>query len=700
MQRDDIGEAEGLTGNRQSEVREMRNGRGEDKGFITRDHRGQREGAPDQSAVPSMERGRSTMATVRSRTEQFLIAKKSGPLSYDVPPFDLGRFEQTLKAGGIADCRHVRTLARYGRGTLDALSAGGTDTETIIVAEMPDVIAMQLRQHPGLIVEPDYLLSYAQPALAQDIPLSRDLEVVIPYGTGFTTSITVMGEGGTPLEGVVVYLYGRWWPAQGITDARGHVQLTLFGESGSAVRALYVKPRADYWSRWITQPALDPTQEHTVFLTPLSHTFSHAPHQQLLGWGQKAMKVDQLPAHYRGRGVKVAVIDSGIATSHQALRQQVKAGYDTLAHNDQTWSQDILAHGTHTAGIIAGNLDNALGIRGIAPDAEVYAYKIFPEGRLSNLIDALNLCIEEHIDVVNLSLSSDQRSELIEQKIQDAKRLGVACIVAAGSAGGPVQYPASSPHVLAVAAIGKEGEFPPESYPSTRVLVGDGSVISRDGFFSARFSSFGPEIDVCAPGVAILSSVPPNNYAVWDGTSMAAPHVTGLAALILAHHADFQGPYTTRNAPRVERLFYILKQSAQPLHLGDPNRVGAGLPDALKALNVAPQTTTAMPSSMDALVRQLVEVLQTGPLPVGARSAVGASVGATLAELKTVMRQAGLLVGNGTGAGLQGAPSSVTPGAAALRPSPAPAASGAGGTNGVRAALQECKTTLHQVGLL
>jgi subtilisin family serine protease len=79
-------------------------------------------------------------------------------------------------------------------------------------------------------------------------------------------------------------------------------------------------------------------------------------------------------------------------------------------------------------------------------------------------------------------------------------------------------------------------------------------VVSSDGFFSARFTCFGPEVGVCAPGVAILSSVPPDNFAVWDGTSMAAPHVTGLAALVLAHHPDFQGAYKVRNAPRVEQL--------------------------------------------------------------------------------------------------------------------------------------------------
>jgi hypothetical protein len=499
------------------------------------------------------------MPTVSSRKEQCLITKKSCLLLQDVQPVDLSGLEQALKAGDIAGAAHVRTLTRRGRVAMEALSAGAAGADTIIIAEMPSQVADQLRQHPGLVVEPDHPLVYAQPTLP--VPMGRDPGVVMPYSTGFTVSLSILGEGGSPLEGAEVYLYGTWWPVQGVTDARGRVQLTLFGESPNTMRALYVKPKADYWSLWITQPALDPAQENTVFLTPLTQTFANFPQQQLLGWGQKAMKVDQLPPHYRGQGVKVAVIDSGIATSHRDL-QQVKGGYDTLTQSDATWTQDTLAHGTHTAGVIAGNLDNAIGIRGIAPDAEIYAYKIFPDGRFSNLIDALNLCIEQQIDVVNLSLGSEQRSELVEQKIQEAKRLGVACIVAAGNSGGPVQYPATSPHVLAVAAVGKQGEFPPESYHGTQVLAGNGRVVSSDGFCSARFTCFGPEVGVCAPGVAILSSVPPDNFAVWDGTSMAPPHVTGLAALVLAHHADFQGAYKARNASRVERLFQILKQSA------------------------------------------------------------------------------------------------------------------------------------------
>jgi subtilisin family serine protease len=135
-----------------------------------------------------------------------------------------------------------------------------------------------------------------------------------------------------------------------------------------------------------------------------------------------------------------------------------------------------------------------------------------------------------------------------------------------------------------VAAIGKLNEFPDDTYHAQTVL--DRRFVTPEGFFAPNFSCFGPQVAVCAPGVAIISSVPPRNFAAWDGTSMAAPHVTGLAALILAHHPSFQGPFRQRNAQRVEQLFQVIKMSARPVNLGDPNRTGSGLPDAQRALPV------------------------------------------------------------------------------------------------------------------
>jgi hypothetical protein len=203
-------------------------------------------------------------------------------------------------------------------------------------------------------------------------------------------------------------------------------------------------------------------------------------------------------------------------------------------------------------------------------------------------------------------------------------------------------------------------------------LTGPGTQATAEGFFAAKFSCFGPQIGVCAPGVAVVSSVPPDSYAAWDGTSMAAPHVTGLAALVLAHHPDFQDRFKTRNAQRVDRLFDILKQSARALNLGDRNRTGAGLPDCVAALNLQPQTGP-QPSSQADLVQRLLAGMQPG-VPVA-----GMPVAGTVADLRSSMQQAGLLQGNGA-APSQTNPASVSPFAvspfATAGPAPqAPAAS-------------------------
>src|SRR5438445_12798 len=136
------------------------------------------EETPPSPAATSAEGGRNAMPTVSSRKEQFLIAKKSGPLPQDVQPVDLGGLEQALKAGEIAGATHVRTLTRRGRAAMGALSAGAAGADTIIVAEMRSQVADQLRQHPGLLVEPDHPLVYAQPTLP--VPMGRHPAMVVP----------------------------------------------------------------------------------------------------------------------------------------------------------------------------------------------------------------------------------------------------------------------------------------------------------------------------------------------------------------------------------------------------------------------------------------------------------------------------------------------------------------------------------------
>lgn len=552
---------------------------------------------------------------VSKRKEQFLIAPRShGLREMGLEPLQFSMVEQTLRAQ--SDIEVVDTVGP--RNVVGALSAGLGDMTGLLVARMTDQKATMLYQQAQgrLLVERDQPLELHDPAFMPPFVTGG------APGTGpvLAAAFAVVGVDGTPLPGAQVYLFGSLLPVSGMTNDQGVVTLTLFGETPQSIRGLYVKPKADYWSFYQESPDISSDEVNVVALRPISDfpSLSNFPGQQVLGWGQKAMRLDQLPGSYRGQGIKVAVIDSGAANSHEDLRN-IRFGFDIINKkvNPETWNEDLIAHGSHCAGVIAG-ADNARGVRGFAPDAEVHACKLFPGGQISQLIDALEYCIEKQIDVVNLSLGGAEPSEALEQQILRAKRAGIACIVAAGNSGSRVQYPASSPNVLAVAAIGRLNEFPQDSYHTQTVTRG----IDPNGFYSAKFSCFGPEIAVCAPGVAIASSVPDNDYAVWDGTSMAAPHVTGLAALVLAHHPDFQTTFRNRGAERVERLFQIIKLSARPLNLGDPSRTGYGLPDVLIALGLQPSAGISPQAAMDvmlmnnpALAAMLSGAMQGGMYP-------------------------------------------------------------------------------------
>lgn len=513
----------------------------------------------------------------RQRRKQYLIAiRRTGDAnSLGVPPLALNMVEQALRSN--SDIEVVDTLGP--KGFVGVFADGLAGPPDVIVARMEESKAAILNQQaPGqLIVEEDQPLCLLDAALRPSLVTGRVADT-----RQLTVQIVVLGKDAAAVEGAEVYLYGEMLPAMGVTNSAGQVTLSLLGETVQTLRGIYVKPRSDYWSFYNSQPVIDPSQPNVVMLTPLSDTYTGLPDAQVMGWGQKAMRLDQVPPSLRGAGVKVAIIDSGATTSHQDLRG-ITQGFDALGKTTDSanWMIDESAHGTHCAGVIAGSEDNNLGIVGFAPSAEVHVCKIHPGGHISQLIDALEYCVAQRVDVVNLNVSISQYSEILQQELQRVTGLGTACVVAAGNSGGPVQFPASSPSVLAVAAIGRVGEFPPDSYHAQTV---QGPI--SEGYFSPRFTCFGPEIALCAPGVAVLSSVPPNNFATWDGTSTAAPHVTGLAALVLAHHPDFAGAYRAKSVHRVQRLYQILKASARPLSLGDSRRTGFGIPDAPTALTL------------------------------------------------------------------------------------------------------------------
>lgn len=232
--------------------------------------------------------------------------------------------------------------------------------------------------------------------------------------------------------------------------------------------------------------------------------------------------------------INVAVLDTGIDPSHPDLN--VVGGYDCTRSG--SWV-DRHSHGTHVAGII-GARDNSFGVVGVAPGARLWAVKVFRDdgvGYVSWLICGLNWVAANAatIRVANYSggaSGSDTpncggRSDPLHQAVCRVVQAGVTLVVAAGNDGRDASntVPAAYPETIAVGAIVDTDGLPGGLGPGTSAGPDD----SR-----ASFSNYGPVVDIYAPGVRILSTVPGGGYQAWSGTSMATPHVVGAAALYLA----------------------------------------------------------------------------------------------------------------------------------------------------------------------
>ncbi|WP_328771475.1 S8 family serine peptidase [Streptomyces sp. NBC_00286] len=456
----------------------------------------------------------------------------------------------------------------------------------IAVVEVPESQLPAMRTL-HVHIEPDLPLSAAPPATAPaaGIPL-RDPGLVMPLDEPVEIALRVCGPEGEPLAGAGVFLIGSAWPAQGVTAADGTVTVTLPTETVQSIQSLYVRPVGGYTDRWITRPDLSATEQNLVTLTPLAKAYPGLEERQQYGWGQQAMRLDRLPPTFRAFGVKVGVIGSGVASEHPDLKQRVRSGVDLVRGTEEGWAYDPVGTGTHAAGVIAG-ADTGKGVIGTAVDAEIEVCQVLPGGCFSDLIAALDHCIERDVDIAHIAVATPYPSALVSRKLADANAAGIACVAPAGDTGGPVCFPASLPTVFTVGALGVFGSFPPDTSQATHA----GPQLTPEGLFAAPFSCYGPGVDAAAPGVAVLSCSPEGGYAALDGTGTASAHVVGLAALVLAHHEDFHGQLLPRGPGRVRHLFEIIAASCRPLAAPgtmDAARIGRGLPDALTALGLAP----------------------------------------------------------------------------------------------------------------
>ena len=265
-----------------------------------------------------------------------------------------------------------------------------------------------------------------------------------------------------------------------------------------------------------------------------------------------------------GAGVNIAVLDTGIDYNHPDLINNYKGGYDFVNNDPDPWDDNCLSyfqtcHGTHVSGIIAAE-QNDFGVVGVAPGASIYAVKVLDAGGFgaaSLVIAGIDWAVANEMNIISMSLGSTENNPAVLEAVNAAYDSGILLVAAGGNTdGGSVQYPAAYDSVIAVAAIDQAGQ-------------------------RASFSPIDSRIEVTAPGVDIYSTVQ-GGYGFLNGTSMAAPHVTGVAALIFStDFADVNLDGLTDN----EDVREIIRNSA--FDAGSPGKddvYGYGIVDASKAL--------------------------------------------------------------------------------------------------------------------
>ena len=343
-----------------------------------------------------------------------------------------------------------------------------------------------------------------------------------------------------------------------------------------AVRAYQADPHVEYAhpNYLVTINAFPQTLPNDPYVDPDQNgTWSTGAWEQSYEdlWGLKKIQADKAWVTAQGKDIIVAVIDTGVDYNHEDLAANIWTnpheiprngrddegngfvddvrGWDAVSCTDYNQADECLTpktpdndplddngHGTHVAGTIAALANNRKGIAGVAPRASVMAIKAFNAkgfGSDADLANALRYAADNGAAILNHSWSGTGTSALIQDAVSDAAAKGCLNVAAAGNDYGADAgnlYPANMPSVLAVAATD----------PSD---------------LKALFSNLGSVVDVSAPGVAVLSTVPPATssassvapgYARNQGTSMSTPHVAGAAAVLmsadrLASAADIQG---------------------------------------------------------------------------------------------------------------------------------------------------------------
>lgn len=279
-------------------------------------------------------------------------------------------------------------------------------------------------------------------------------------------------------------------------------------------------------------------------------------------WNLRSINVEQAWDETKGEGITVAVIDTGVTQVPDLKQTEFVKGYDFVG--DRAQAPDDFGHGTHVAGTVAQSTNNGYGVAGIAYKAKIMPIKVIDAsggGTVADIAEGIRFAADNGADIINMSLGGFGDSQLLKEAIDYAYSKDVVIIAAAGNANqNSSAYPARYPRVISVSALGAGGQ-------------------------KAPYSNFGAGVDLSAPGGSsegkiLQNTIDPQTgesvFAEYQGTSMAAPHVAGVAALVRA--AGVEKP---------EAVLKILKESSRKVKEDPLNHYGAGQLDAAAAVKLA-----------------------------------------------------------------------------------------------------------------
>ncbi len=306
--------------------------------------------------------------------------------------------------------------------------------------------------------------------------------------------------------------------------------------------------------------AIDPNYTYQALEVPNDPDYSKQ-------WNLRSINIETAWDETKGKDVTVAVIDTGITKVPDLANTKFVRGYDFV--NDREDASDDNGHGTHVAGTIAQSTNNDYGVAGIAYEAQLMPLKVlssFGGGTVADIAEAIRFAADQGATVINMSLGGFGDTHVLKEAIDYAHQKGVVVVAAAGNSNtNSAAFPARYANVISVSALDSTGA-------------------------KAPYSNFGAGVDISAPGGAIVDENPLGGIlqetidpetgkpqmVPLQGTSMAAPHVAGVAALIQS--VGMKEP---------DKVAFVLQQSAQVVKDDALNHFGAGRLDATAAVKLA-----------------------------------------------------------------------------------------------------------------